>query len=679
MASLNTLRTKYGVVLSIIIVLALLAFIISLGPEMGFLGSRDPKVGEINGEKVTYMEYLNEYEATKNNSGADESTEESSAMLANVTWQSLIAKHFLTPGFEKIGLQISEAERMAMLSGEIPSQILYQYFANPQTGEYDVAAVSAFLAQMSANPQYQTTWSYLNSKIKSERQSQKFIGLMKAGAYVNKLEVAQGVKSANEARNGHYVAVNYNTVADSLVTVTDEEIVAYYNAHKHMPDYKKTPHKTISYVVFDVEPTESDMAAIEAKAVALGEEFAKADDVRAFVRKNMGNIAQSYVSAAQLSADEAVMLDGAQYGPVLKANAWVISRPITTVMAPDTLGLSHIVLAPDAKAQADSIYNALVGGADFAAAAAQHSQYAETAQKGGDMGVVPFNVISADLAEQFVGKKVGDLVKVENAGGIQIFKINRADKPQKYALTGTVNVAVEASSTTRRNVHNVASVFSVDGKGSIDNFNTAASAAAVTPRVARVMQGDRTVSGLLESREVARWAHGAEIGDLSEIFNLGNAYVVAMLTEEDNSEYIPVSEKQYEISRVLSRDKKFEILKEQLTGATIAEIAEKCGFDEVSVFENVKYNDFGVGTHSYEPALVGAIAKTTKTGVVSAPVKGSSVAAVFTVNGITTTEEQTVEAEKVRRQAFQESIVPQMAYGALQNMVEIKDLRGKYF
>jgi peptidyl-prolyl cis-trans isomerase D len=245
-------------------------------------------------------------------------------------------------------------------------------------------------------------------------------------------------------------------------------------------------------------------------------------------------------------------------------------------------------------------------------------------------------------------------------------------------LLGTVNVSIEPSSTTRRNVHNVASIFSVDGKGSIDNFNTAATAAAVTPRVARVMQGDRTVSGLLDSREVARWTHGAEVGDLSEIFNLGNAYVVAMVTEEDNSEFVPVAEKQYEISRVLARDKKFEILKSKLAGATIEEIASANGV-EVATFENVKYNDFGVGTVTYEPALVGAIAKTKATGAVSAPVKGSSVAAVFVVDGISTTEEQTAEAEKVRRQSFQETIVPQMAVTALQNMVEIEDLRGKYF
>lgn len=677
MASLQTLRTKYGVVLSVIIVLALLAFIISLGPEMGFFGNRDPKVGVIDGSKVTYMEYLNEYESTKANMGGDESTEEASAYLANMTWQSLVAKYFYLPGFEKMGLAVSEAERMSMLTGEHPSMVINQAFANPQTGEYDVATVSAFLSQMSANPQYQQMWSYLNSKAVLNRLNEKFNGLIKAGTYVNKLEVAQGVNSANETRNGRVVMVNYNTVADSLATVSDAEIKAYYNAHKELDEYKKLPLRRISYVVFDVEPTEADIAEIESKARAMGAEFAAAEDVRAFVRKNMGNVASTYVSAAQLTENEAVMLDGAQYGPELKANEWVMSRPIATVMAPDSLGLSHIVLAPKA-AEADSLYNALKGGADFAEAAAKHSQFAQTAQAGGDMGVVAFNMLPVEIADQLASAKVGDIIKIENAGGIQIMKVTRADKAQKYALVGTINIPVEASSATRRNIHNVASVFSVDGKGSIDNFNTAATAAAVTPRTATINQGSRTVSSLINSREIARWAHGAELGELSEIFTVDGSYVVAILTEIDDTKYVPVEEAQYEISRKLARDKKFAILKEKLAGASIEEIASANGV-EVTTFEDVKYSDFGVGANGFEPALVGAIAKTTETGKVSAPVKGSSVAAVFVVDAVNKSEEQTADAEKVRLQAFNESLTVQMANMALQGMVEIEDLRGKYF
>ena len=51
MVSLNTLRTQFGVLLSVIIGGALLAFILSLKTEMGFSGN-DPEVGEINGDEV---------------------------------------------------------------------------------------------------------------------------------------------------------------------------------------------------------------------------------------------------------------------------------------------------------------------------------------------------------------------------------------------------------------------------------------------------------------------------------------------------------------------------------------------------------------------------------------------------------------------------------------------------
>ena len=69
MASLNTFRTKFGIVLSIVIAGALLAFILSLKTEMGFSGN-DPRVGVINGKKINYSEYYNQYEQIRAQSGA---------------------------------------------------------------------------------------------------------------------------------------------------------------------------------------------------------------------------------------------------------------------------------------------------------------------------------------------------------------------------------------------------------------------------------------------------------------------------------------------------------------------------------------------------------------------------------------------------------------------------------
>ena len=120
MASLNTLRTKFGIVLSIIIALALLAFILSLKTEMGFSGN-DPRVGVIDGEKINYSEYYDQYEKIKSQNNMQESDEQQSAMLANAAWQALIAKHVLTPGFDRMGLRVTEPERLAMVSQNVNS------------------------------------------------------------------------------------------------------------------------------------------------------------------------------------------------------------------------------------------------------------------------------------------------------------------------------------------------------------------------------------------------------------------------------------------------------------------------------------------------------------------------------------------------------------------------------
>ena len=87
MLSLNTLRTQFGVILSVVIGGALLAFILSLKADMGF-SSNDPEVGEINGEEVAYSEFLATYEDVKMQMGGESfDYEQSEQAVANV-WQS---------------------------------------------------------------------------------------------------------------------------------------------------------------------------------------------------------------------------------------------------------------------------------------------------------------------------------------------------------------------------------------------------------------------------------------------------------------------------------------------------------------------------------------------------------------------------------------------------------------
>ena len=677
MVSLNNLRTKFGIVLSAVIAFALLAFIFSLRYDMGF-GGNDPKVGEINGDKILYSEYYNEYEVVKNNNGGAEAYDEAAdERFSTGAWQSLIAKHALTPGFKKMGVAVSEAERMAMIAGEYPSGVFYNAFANPTTGEYNVAAVAEVLSQSEGNLQMQQMWNYLNSQALLERQIAKYTGLVKGGSYVNALEVADGVRNANNTFAGKVVARRYASLPDSMYTVSEGEMKKYYNEHKEM--FAQQPSRSMSYVVFDVEPTAEDMLAIENEVKAVAGEFAVAEDVKAFVRQNRhGSIDDRYVSKDELSkAEAAALMSGKQFGPELSNDVWTVARVLDSKVVADSLTLSHIVVSYNEEKLADSLYTVVKGGANFAEVAANNSMV-ETAQVGGFIGTLPFSALPVEFVAPLEKAKKGDIVKIVTGNAIQIVKVDGVKGRSKHVKVARLEYPVVASAATTRNIHNAASSFAVNANGSVEKFEAAANDAAVAARVADVMAGERNVRGLNHSQEIVRWAYNAKVGDVSEIFKVDGDYVVAVLTEIDNAEYKPLEEVEYQVQTAILRDKKFDQIVAEMSGATIEEVAASCG-EEVSEFDGVTFGSYYINGVGVEPRLVGAIAATAEQGVLSAPVKGNMAVYVYVVTNIDAATAQTAEAEKVRLQATVEGMAPQMSLYAVQQMANVKDLRSKFF
>mgnify|MGYP003305619825 CR=1 FL=1 len=274
--------------------------------------------------------------------------------------------------------------------------------------------------------------------------------------------------------------------------------------------------------------------------------------------------------------------------------------------------------------------------------------------------------------------KKGDVVKVTMGNVIQVLKVDAVSAIQKHYKLATLTYPLVASQLTQRDVHNAASLFAVTAAK--DGFESATTAQAQSARTATIEKAARSVRGIdVNSLEVVFWANKAKVGDVSELIKLdNNHYVVATLTGINDNEYRTVNEVASQIKSTLLRDKKFEHIAAKMVGATIEEVAKNAGA-EVVAFENVQYSDFGVANLSLEPRLVGAIATTSETGKLSAPVKGYSNAVVFVVDAINKGEAQTAEAEKVRQQATLENNAYQLSSMAFQTMGEIEDLRGQYF
>ena len=673
MVSLNTLRTKFGVLLSVVIAAALLAFIFSLKTEMGFSGN-DPEVGSINGEDIHYSEFLAAYDDVKSQMGELNTDQAAQQALAN-TWQILLSDYVFTPGFAELGLAVGAAEHKAMVRGERASNVFGSVFGNPQTGEYSIEALTSFLQQVESNPQAQQMWAFLSKQADVDRAMMKYQELVKKGAYATALEVERGVKAANNSYNGRYVVARYNTVADSLVTVSDSEIKAYYNANKSQ--YKQTPYRTISYVEYEVVPTDEDKAAVEAEAKAAAEQFAVVADIKEYSRENRHtSIAQTYITAAQMTAEEKdALTKGKMYGPALVADEWRAARVVDVRNVPEKYTLSHIVLNYTDTQLADSLMTVAKKG-DFAALASQYS-IAETAAEGGKIGEVTYSSLAPEFADALVGKKKGDIVKVTMGNAIQVLKIESVDAIQKHYKLASLTYPLVASQQTQRDVHNAASLFAVNAAK--EGFDATVTAQAQSSRSANIEHAARAVRGIdAHSLEVVFWANKAKVGDVSELIKLdNNHYVIATLTGINDNEYRTVKEVASQIKSTLLRDKKFEQIAATMTGATIEEVAAAAQ-GEVKTFENVKYDAYYIPGIGVEPRVLGAIASL-EAGKLSAPIKGASGVYVLVNDAVTPAEEaQTLEAEKVKQQASAEQNAMRAIY-AVQQAAEVVDNTVGYF
>ncbi|MBR5135677.1 MAG: SurA N-terminal domain-containing protein [Rikenellaceae bacterium] len=688
MAGLNTLRTKGGLFLTIFIGLALLLFIVSLAFENGGMGQQDPKVAEINGEKITYTHYQDTFDAVQNNlsamSGQDYSSSEAQDAVHNMTWQQLLNQYAIQPGFEKLGINVSDAERIELISGQYVSPIIASAFTNPQTGMFSPEEVVNYLNAAAADQQYgplmMQRYEMLVRDAQTQREMEKYVGLVSKGVFVNDLEVAAGVSAANKAFSGRWVGQNYAQVADSLVKVEKADIEKFYNEHKKM--FKQMPSRSISYVVFEVEPTENDRLAAANEVEKLAAEFAATDEPMIYAKsKSRQAIDEEYYSREALSAEMAAIAFGKDrsqiLGPVLKNDVYHISRVTDVRSMPDSVGVSYIVLAQNA-AKADSLMAAVKGGANFAAMAMEFSEERATAELGGELGVLPYSAYPEAFRTEIDKASKGSIFKVDMGQVVYIVRVDRKDAPVMKAQVATITYPVMASPATEKEIHSVASSFSVAAQGSVEKFNAAASEFAMVPRVARVTNNDRQIAGMgNDSRSIVRWAFDAKIGQVSEIYTVDRNYVVAVVTEQRNEQYATMQQVYNEIYPMVLNEKKFDYLKSQLAGKSIEEAAAALGV-EVGSFENVTANGFYIDGIGIAPRTIGAIANVAE-GEVSKPINDMTGAYIVVVDQAVEAENQTADKERVRQQAMVEAQAAQRMNQALYEGSKIEDLRVKFF
>ena len=316
MASLNTLRTKYGIVLSVVIALVLVAFI--LGDQLSMSNRQsempeDQAVMTINGEEVLASEYAKYQELYR-----DTNLEEDGK--SDYAYTSAIFHNITGPALAETGLGISEADIKAYASVFSKQRAeMYKMYGWP--ADQIVGIV-------------QNEWVSNLQTLDLVLAYQKFSKAYSAGNYVNRLEVEQAMRNNNFTFDGRYLMVPYKAMPE--VEVTAVEIDAYYVANK--AENKNFGARTLRYVAFEIAPTAEDLAEAEAQVMevdnlvkeAQGDSKAIKQAVRA-----IGGKADTYKTYASLDGKvQEAIKGGKSYGPVFENDAWVATYLINDVTAP---------------------------------------------------------------------------------------------------------------------------------------------------------------------------------------------------------------------------------------------------------------------------------------------------------------------------------------------------------
>ncbi len=698
MAVLEDIRKKGGIIVSVVIGIALLAFII--GDFLPGRGSRNFDIAKIGGKTLELQDYENKINEMSNmykqNTRQNNIDEQTMDMLREQAWQMLISETVMNQEYEHVGLTVSPEELFDMIQGPNPNARVREYFTNPQTGEFDRSMLINFLKNKNSDANAAAEWSMLEKSLLQERYIQKFNGLLAKGMFVPDFMAENENLEINRKVDFDYIVKRYNTVADSAVKVTNGDLKKYYEAHKKQ--WEQNTSRDIEYIVFNIVPSDDDRAAANAWIEKIKPEFEKAEDPIQFVKLNSKVPSDSrFMTKEQLPVQAAELFDaeiGATAGPYQEGEALRLVRSVKSENRPDSVKVRQIALMPKQQTQqavdavktvADSIKKAIEGGADFSALALKYSADPSVSTTKGDIGWVRESEMQVNtMSETLFGMKKNEVavMPIDNSPGVFIVQVTEKGKEVKKIQIATLQYDILPSSRTEQILYSQASKFAIENR-TAKLFDETAASQSLNKRVASYLgENDRQIPGLSSARQIVRWAYEAKIGAVSDVFTLENSYVVAILKNIRKKGIAPFEQVASEIDITVRREKKAE----QIAASLSESIKNAQSFSDMAVSLNlpvetasgIAFSAFSVPGVGVEPELIAA-ATVTPEGKISQPVDGITGVYVLTVKQITEPEAGAVEQAKERLSTTYANRSMSESMQALRKAADVNDMRSKFY
>lgn len=656
MATLQKIRSK-GPLLVIVIGLALFAFIAGdawkvLQPHQG-----KQDVGEVNGEVLSAQDYqkmVDELsEVIKLTNGLNSLTEDQLNNVKDQVWQSYVNNKLIAEQAKKLGLKVTDAEIQAIIEQGTHPLLMQTPFRNPQTGMFDKDMLKKFLvdyANLDASKMpaqyveyYQKMgafWKFVEKTLAESTLAQKYQNLVTKSLISNPVSAEDAFKARTEQSDLLLAGIPYSSINDSTIQVSDSEIKDRYNEKKEQ--FKQLVEtRDIRYIDVKVVPSDADRKAVEKEVTEYSNQLATTtSDFGTFVRSTGSSVNYSDVpvSKSVFPADVASRLDSTGvnevYGPYYNQtdDSYNAFKVLAKVSSPDSIQFRQIQVYADTeektKTLADSIYNALKGGADFAAVAKIYGQTGEaTWVNSQSWEGAELDTDNSKFINTLLNQPVDELTNVNIGQANLILQVmNKKSMQTKYKVA-VVKRPVEFSKETYNAAYNKFSQF-VAQNTTIDSMvkNAEESGYTLTPRT-DFSSAEHYVGGVRSTREALKWIFAAKPGEVSPLYECGenDHLMVVALDKIHEAGYRDVNSVAEMLRSEIRRDKKADKLMAEMKKYN--SIAQVKGMKD-AVSDSVKHVTFSVPayisvTRASEP-VIGAVASKTAVNQVSAPIKGNA-------------------------------------------------------
>ncbi len=698
MATLQKIRDKAGILIAVVIGLSLLSFILSDFISKGTMGGGAPDLGEINGQTISIQEYqatIDELvETTKRNNGSENIDSKTMESIYDQAWELLVSKYTMDEEFEMLGIGVSASELEDMIKGKFIDPQIQQIpiFQNEQTKMFDKTRVISFLKNLDQDPSgvARASWLAFEKALIENKKVTKYNTLMQKGYYSNKLEVADQVKGANESVSLQFVLKRYTDIKDEDVTFNDADLKKYFDEHVYM--FNQETSRSLTYVTFDVLPSEADAAQTKTELEKQRTDFVSEKDPIKYINLNSDEpFADVYFKKGELPTMLDSLMFAADSGMTTavyqEGNAFKVARLVNVKELPDSAKARHILLQPSETesyekitALKDSLVKLIKGGADFAALAKQYSKDG-SAQTGGDLNWFQKGQMVGPFEKACFEAKKGEIVTAETQFGVHIIEVQEIGAKQKKIQVGYLVANIIASDVTDSEVYNKASKFIAENRTK-EQFEKSIDTLKLIPRVANnIKNTDRNIAGLESPRELIRWAYKSELNAVSEeVMKFGDKYVVALLTGVREKGETTFEDVKTDLEVLVIKEKKAELMIKDFTAAKSDDLnamAQKLNL-QVQTADKVTFNAYSIPGAGNEAEAI-AYALYGPANKVQAPIKGTSGVLAIKTSAKATEEKATPESEKERLAKEFANRVNYQASKAIKENANIVDNRLFYY